>query len=97
MYILNRVSNKLVPKTPFKLWTGRTPSLRHMYVWGCPGELRLYNSHERKFDPRSVRRYFIDYPKRCKGYRFWYPNHSMRIVETTNVKFIELNEISVCT
>ncbi|KAL6329550.1 hypothetical protein AAG906_022101 [Vitis piasezkii] len=36
MYILNRVPSKAVPKTPFELWTGRKPSLRHIHIWGCP-------------------------------------------------------------
>ena len=26
MYLLNRVPSKTVPKTPFELWTNRTPS-----------------------------------------------------------------------
>ena len=34
MYILNRVPSKAVPKTPFELWTGRKPSLRHIYIYG---------------------------------------------------------------
>jgi len=35
MYLLNRVPSKAVQKTPFELWTGRKPSLRHLHVWGC--------------------------------------------------------------
>jgi len=35
MYLLNRVPSKVVPKTPFELWTNRTPSIRHLHVWGC--------------------------------------------------------------
>ena len=31
-YILNRVPTKSVPKTPFELWKGWKPSLRHMRV-----------------------------------------------------------------
>ena len=35
MYLLNRVPSKAVPKTHFELWTNRTPSIRHLHVWGC--------------------------------------------------------------
>ena len=35
MYLLNKVTSKAVPKTPFELWTNRTPSIRHLHVWGC--------------------------------------------------------------
>ena len=34
MYLLNEVPSKAVPKTPFELWTNRTPSIRHLHVWG---------------------------------------------------------------
>jgi hypothetical protein len=41
MYLLNKVPSKSVETTPFKLWTGRKPSLRHLHVWGCPAEVRI--------------------------------------------------------
>ena len=49
VYLLNKIPSKAVPKTPFELWTGRKPSLRHLHVWGCP-EARVYNPHEKKLD-----------------------------------------------
>ena len=36
MYLQNRVPGKAVQKTPFELWTGRKPCLRHLHVWSCP-------------------------------------------------------------
>ena len=94
MYILNRVPSKAVPKTPFELWTGRKPSLRHIHIWGCPAEARIYNPHEKKLDSRTISGYFIGYPDKSKGYRFYCPNHSVRIVETDNARFLENGEIS---
>ena len=35
MHLLNRISSKAVPKTPFELWTNKTLSKRHLKVWGC--------------------------------------------------------------
>ena len=70
VYLLNRVPSKSVPKTPFELWTGRKPSLRHLHVWGCPEEVRLYNRHENKLDFRTINGYFIGYPKNPKGIGF---------------------------
>ena len=43
MYLQNRVPSKAVQKTPFELWTGRKPSLRHLHVWGCLAYIRYYN------------------------------------------------------
>jgi transposase InsO family protein len=89
VYILNRVPTKVVPKTPFELWKGWKPSLRHMRVWGCPSEVRIYNPQEKKLDPRTISGYFIGYAERSKGYRFYCPSHSTRIVESRNAKFLE--------
>jgi len=54
MYLLNKVPSKAVPKTPFELWMNRTPSIRHMHVWGCQTEIRIYNPQERKLDARFI-------------------------------------------
>ena len=94
MYLLNRVPSKAVSKTPFELWTGRKPSLRHLHIWGCLSEVRIYNPHERKLDFWTISGFFIGYPEKSKGYRFYYPNHSPRIVETGNARFIENSENS---
>ena len=70
MYILNRVPSKAIPKTPFELWTSRKPSLRHIQIWGCPAEARIYNPHEKKLDSRTISGYFIGYPDNRKGTDF---------------------------
>ena len=94
VHILNRVPSKAVPKTPFELWKGWKPSLRHLRIWGCPAEARIYNPLEKKLDSKTISGFFIGYPDRSKGYRFYCPNHSTRIVETGNAKFIESGEVS---
>ena len=93
-YLLNRVPSKAVSKTPYELWTGRKSSLRHLHVWGCLAEVRIYNPHEKKLDARTVSGFFIGYPEKSKGYRFYCPNHSTRIVESGNARFIENGQIS---
>ena len=93
VYLLNWVPSKAVPKTSLELWTRRKPSLRHMHVWGCPAEARIYNPREKKLDSRTINAFFIGYPEKSKWYRFYCPNHSTRIVETGNARFIENGEI----
>ncbi|KAF3680344.1 hypothetical protein FXO38_02351 [Capsicum annuum] len=92
--LVSLISSKAVPKTPFELWTGKKPSLRHLYVWSCPTEVRVYNPQEKNLDLRTINDFFIGYPKKSKGYRFYCPNYSMRIVETENARFIENGEVS---
>ncbi|RVW56198.1 Retrovirus-related Pol polyprotein from transposon TNT 1-94 [Vitis vinifera] len=57
-------------------------------------EARIYNPHEKKLDSRTISEYFIGYPDKLKGYRFYCPNHSVRIVETGNARLLENGEIS---
>jgi hypothetical protein len=33
IYIPNRVPSKLLPKTPYELWTGRKPTLNYLHIW----------------------------------------------------------------
>ncbi|XP_075101857.1 uncharacterized protein LOC142177284 [Nicotiana tabacum] len=94
VHLLNRVSSKAVLKTPFDLWTGRKPSLRHLNVWGCPTEIRIYNPHEKKLNSRTISSFFIGYPEISKRYRFNCPNHGTRIIKTGNARFIENGEVS---
>lgn len=88
-YILNRVPSKAVPKTPYELWTTRKPSLRHMHIWGCKAEAKVYNPQEKKLDPKTISCYFIGYPERSKGYRFYCPDYTTRIIETGRAVFLE--------
>ena len=90
VYILNRVPTKAVSRTPFESFKGWKPSLRHIRVWGCLSELRIYNPQEKKLDPRTISGYFIGYAERSKGYR----SHSTRIVKSRNAKFLENDLIS---
>jgi hypothetical protein len=89
VYVLNRISSKAVPKTPFELWKGWKPSLNHIHIWGCPAEVRIYNPNMKKLDPRTTSGHFIGYAVNSKGFRFYSPSHSTRIVESMNAKFLE--------
>ena len=49
----------------------------------------MYNSHQRKLDPRTTSGYFIGYAEKSKGYHFYYPTHTPKAVEARNAKFLE--------
>ena len=68
--------------------------MRHLHVWGCQAEVRIYNPQEKKLDERTISGFFIGYPEKSKGYMFYCPTHSTRIVETGNARFIENGETS---
>ena len=64
---------KSVAKTPYELWIGRKPSLKHLHVWECSTKVRPYKPHENKLEPKIVSNYFIGYTKRSKGFKFYDP------------------------
>ncbi|RVW50569.1 Retrovirus-related Pol polyprotein from transposon TNT 1-94 [Vitis vinifera] len=49
---------------------------------------------EKKLDPRTISGYFIGYVEKSKGYRFYCPSHSTRIVESRNAKFLEYDLVN---
>ncbi|TYK28144.1 Retrovirus-related Pol polyprotein from transposon TNT 1-94 [Cucumis melo var. makuwa] len=87
-YILNRVPSKAVAKTPYKLWTGKKPSIMHLHIWGCPVEDRTYRPNERKLDPRTISCYFVRHSKHSRSLKFYDPT-SKSFFETGNAKFLE--------
>ena len=87
-YILNRVPTKATVKTPYELWTGKKPSLKHLHIWGCLAEAGPYRPHEKKLDSRTVSCYFIGYSERSRGYKF-YDSTTKSIFKTGNAQFFE--------
>ena len=72
-YILNRVTSKVVNKTPYELWTGKRPSINHLHIWGCPAEAWPYRPYERKLDSRIISCYFVGYVERSRVISFMIP------------------------
>ena len=66
IYILNKVSSKLVEVTPYEIWTNKKPYLSYMKVWGCPAYVKRTISN--KLEARSDKCLFVGYPKETRGY-----------------------------
>jgi len=90
-HISNLVPSKSVPKTPYELWTGRKPSMNYMHVCVCAAEMKLFNPSLGKLDPKTESCYFIGYPEKSKGYKFYCPNGTTKFVETRHAVFLEEN------
>jgi hypothetical protein len=78
-----------VPRTPYELWTDRKSILNYLYVWGCPTEAKLFNPSIGNLDHKTVSCHFNGYPDKLKGFRFYYPNRYIKIVETKHTIFLE--------
>jgi hypothetical protein len=89
VHILNRVPSKSVPQIAYELWTCRKSTLYYLHVWGCPAEVKLFNSSIEKLDPKTASHHFIGYPDKSKGFHFYYPDRYTKIVETRHTVFLE--------
>jgi hypothetical protein len=89
IHILNRVPSKVVPKTPYELWTGRKPTLNYLHICGCLAEAKVFNPTQKKLDDRTVSCHFIGYPERSKGFRFYCPNRHTKFIEMRHTVFLE--------
>jgi hypothetical protein len=57
-FTLNRVPSKSVVKTPYEMWTGKTPSLSFLKIWGC--EVYVKKLQSDKLTPKSDKCIFVD-------------------------------------
>jgi hypothetical protein len=88
-HIINPVLSKSVPKTPYEMWTCRKLTLNYLYMWDCPTETKLFNSSIGKLDPKIISSYFIGYPDKSKGFRFYCLDRYIEIVEMRHTIFLE--------
>jgi hypothetical protein len=64
-------------------------------VSGCPAEAKVFNPQLKKLDPKIGSCFFIGYPHRGNGYRFYFLGHTTKIVETQQEVFFEDNDVDV--
>ena len=69
-YILNHVPSKSVSTTPYEIWHGKAPSLKHVKIWGCLAYIKKLKTN--KLDVRSIQDRFIGYPKDNLRYYFYF-------------------------
>ena len=86
IFILNRVPSKFVSSTPYEIWHGKKSSLGFLRIWGCSTYVRRQTTD--KLDARSVRCYFIGYPKESLGYYFYLPEDH-NVIVSRHATFLE--------
>ena len=60
-FTLNQVPSKSVEKTPYEIWTGKSPKLSFLEIWGCEAYVKRLTSD--KLHPKSDKCYFVGYPR----------------------------------
>ena len=88
IYTLNQVQMKKdTHATPFELWYGRSPNVKHFKVFGCKCYI-LKDSRNGEFDAKSDEGIFLGYSTRSKAYTCLNTNTN-KIVDSPNKKFDE--------
>ena len=63
--------SKFVASTPYEIWKGRKPNLKHLKIWGYSTYVKNIFGH--KLNARSDKYRFVGYPKETNGYYFYHP------------------------
>ena len=87
-YLRNRCTSESIDgETPFKLWTGKRPTLTHLRPFGTKA-LVLDKSQQRgKFEPKSKECILIGYSEESKAYRLWL-TEDKKVIRSRDVKFM---------
>jgi transposase InsO family protein len=68
-HVTNRIpSNATSRKTPFELWSGTRPDVRHFRSFGCRAYAHIPDQKRSKLDPKADVCTFIGYAMNQKGY-----------------------------
>ena len=75
-------------KSPFELWTGNKPSVKHLKVYGCVAYVYVDKNKRDKLDLNAKKGVFIGYRRSTKQYRILNPRTGS-IIESSHVVFRE--------
>jgi hypothetical protein len=86
----NHVRNRCISKSidgdiPYKRWTGKSPDVSHLQIFGCKAYVLDKSTTGGKFDSKTVKGIFVGYSDYPKGYRVWIPSElKFEFRETSN-------------
>jgi hypothetical protein len=92
-YLVNKsLSSALDDKNPQEVWTGKSPSLTHLKVFGCEAYVHVPKENMSKLDKKAKKCIFIGYKDGLKGYKLWSPE-TKKVVYNQDVVFREMKDV----
>lgn len=82
--------------TPYEIWTGRKPNLRHLRVFGSPVIVHIPKERTKKWDKKARKMLLVGHSENIKGYRLYDPI-SREITEARDVVVMESTSDSSTT
>ena len=83
--IRNRCYSKRLEQTPYRVFTGKTPNLSNMNIFGS--ECYVYQQDKKKLDSRCKKGILVGYDKYSPAYNVYYPETG-KVLKHRLVKFI---------
>jgi transposase InsO family protein len=91
IYVINRSPTKsLQGRTPFEVWYGRKPSLRHLRVFGCLAYAHVPKQKRSKLEAHGMKCVMLGYASTQRGYQLL-ELQNKEVIETRDVRFHEDN------
>ena len=90
VYLRNRMPTRAIKEntTPYELWCGRKPNVRHLLVFGCMAYAHIPDSERQKLDKKVKKLRFVGYSRTSKGYRL-FDETKQKVIIRRDVKFNE--------
>lgn len=88
VYTWNRTCHQGNKKTPFELYSGRKPSVKHFKIFGSKAYVGIPRQLRSKLQSRAKIGVMVGYALNTRGYRIWLPDQK-KVIETINVTFEE--------
>ena len=83
-YIQNIVYLRLGTMTPYEIWRGKKPKLKHLHEFGSTSFVLNDKEQRRKLDPKSDEGMFLGYSLNSRAYRV-YNKRSKNVLELANI------------
>ena len=84
-YTFNRICHSNQSKTPFELYLGYKPSVRHLKPFSIVAYVGVPSQLRNKLEPKARKGAFIGYSLKTRGYRIWLSEEWL--IEIINVSF----------
>ncbi|KMQ82524.1 retrovirus-related pol polyprotein from transposon tnt 1-94 [Lasius niger] len=87
VYLINRSpASGIDGRTPEEMWTGQSPNLQHLRVFGCKAMAQIRKERRQKWDSKANELIFVGYEDNVKGYRLMDPRTAC-VVKRRDVVF----------
>lgn len=88
IHVLNRTVWKSGQVTPYEMWVGKAPDLRHLRIFGSEAYMHVPKQFTQKFDARAKKLIFVGYKENSANYRL-YDLETRKVSEARDVTFNE--------